>query len=452
VQGKASVRGIDCSESSGALYRKLKPGPGMDASEVAGHQRARIHSAMLELVAERGYDAVTVRDLARAAGVSTRSFYKHYSSKEQCFLRVHQLITHRVLRVFEISRKGTSREEGIRLSVEAIMCAWASEPKAARLLCVDAYAAGSAALKQADWARRSIEAAIDESFGDKPKASGSSLVTEAIVAGINSATRHYLLDGQALPDPQLCDALTSWVIACYDGFLRLDELTRIPTPADLELNASPANVTSQDEHRWDAMSSKGDVIALLSVAARLAATESYQSLSMSKFIEAAGVSRRTFNANFSSMEECFLTALESKAIDAMAYVQEASEGGSTPEEGVYRAVVALCDRVESDTAFASLCFDASVVSGMPKMRSQQALIRNLAYLVTGRLATVRPVDRLRVQVSVGSVWGVIQNQVTMGRTRGLLRKAPLLTYLLLTPTVGPSAAMKAVHREHVLTT
>ncbi|HET7589657.1 MAG TPA: helix-turn-helix domain-containing protein, partial [Solirubrobacterales bacterium] len=64
-------------------YGKLSPGPGKPATEVAAHQRARIHSAMVELAADRGYKAVTVRDLARLAGVSSRAFYKHFNGKEE---------------------------------------------------------------------------------------------------------------------------------------------------------------------------------------------------------------------------------------------------------------------------------------------------------------------------------------------------------------------------------
>ena len=168
-------------------------------------------------------------------------------------------------------------------------------------------------------------------------------------------------------------------------------------------------------------------MALLNTAARFATTGSYDGLSLGKFVKSAGVSRRTFNANFSGLEECFLAVLDLKTIDAMACVREASQGGSTPEESIYRAVGALCDRVARDTAFANLCFNASVVAGVPKMRYVQALIADLARLVADHLQAVRPVGRFRVQTSVGSVCGVIQHQVSAGKSQELLRMAPLLT-------------------------
>jgi len=56
--------------SSPTSYAKLHPGPGWTREQAASHQRARIYAAMIELVAERGYGAVTVRELVRFAGVS----------------------------------------------------------------------------------------------------------------------------------------------------------------------------------------------------------------------------------------------------------------------------------------------------------------------------------------------------------------------------------------------
>jgi TetR/AcrR family transcriptional regulator len=413
MQGKALARGSACGEPTGVLYPKLKPGPGKDAAQVADHQRARIHSAMLDLVAENGYNAVTVRGLSRAAGVSTRSFYKHYSSKDQCFLRILQLSTQRVLRLLEFPRERTTGE-GIQSSIEPIVDALVSEPKTARLLCVDAYAAGPIAFEHAESGRRSMEMAIDERLGEKPDTSRPSFAAEAIVAGAYSAIRSYSLEEQKEPPPR--------------------------------------KASDRDQKVGDIEASKGDRTALLNAAVKLATAESYQTLTLSKLIKAAGVSRRTFGANFSSLDECLLRALELRAADPIARVREAGESGLDPEESTYRAVATLCRRIERDKSFATLCFDASVAPGITRMCFQQAMIDELALTVAARLETTQRVDQPSVRVAVGSIWGVIQNQVTSGTAYGLLRKAPALTNLLLAPIIGSSAAMGPVNPEHAWTT
>jgi AcrR family transcriptional regulator len=141
---------------------RLKPGPGRRPAEVADHQQGRIRAGLLEIVAERGYAAVTVRGVAARAGVSTRSFYQHYPNKEACSLSVHQLVVRQVLGAIEgADLDGCKGDQCLRAVVRAIR-EWASDPRAAHLMLIDAYSAGLPALKQARLAGRSIEARVRE--------------------------------------------------------------------------------------------------------------------------------------------------------------------------------------------------------------------------------------------------------------------------------------------------
>ena len=64
---------------------------------VAQHQRVRIHGAMVQAVAADGYDAVSVRQVIALAGVSRRSFYEQFASKQECFLATFDVIVRRQL-------------------------------------------------------------------------------------------------------------------------------------------------------------------------------------------------------------------------------------------------------------------------------------------------------------------------------------------------------------------
>src|SRR5688572_29859288 len=44
--------------------------------------RAAIRDAFIELVLERGYESVTVEDIADRADVARANFYKHYADKD----------------------------------------------------------------------------------------------------------------------------------------------------------------------------------------------------------------------------------------------------------------------------------------------------------------------------------------------------------------------------------
>ncbi len=51
-----------------------------------------ILKASLSLFAQRGYDAVSVRDIAKAAAVSEAALYKHFKGKEEMALYIFRLV------------------------------------------------------------------------------------------------------------------------------------------------------------------------------------------------------------------------------------------------------------------------------------------------------------------------------------------------------------------------
>jgi AcrR family transcriptional regulator len=55
-------------------------------SESSAEQRQRLLRATAELVAKRGYTAVTLELIAERCDVSLKTFYRQFSSKEECFI------------------------------------------------------------------------------------------------------------------------------------------------------------------------------------------------------------------------------------------------------------------------------------------------------------------------------------------------------------------------------
>ena len=206
------------AESSQAQFTKVSPGPGRQPAEVAAHQRARVHSAMIELVAQRGYGGVTLQDLASVAKVSSRAFYEHFGGKEDCFLRTQELVVRAAAKRILAAQAGERDwEERLRLAFRAFVREIEHEPAAARLALVEIYADGSAARIHARRAERIFESMLADSFRHAPDGIPvSPLASGGRVAGIATVVRRQLLSDEPKVSPGLADDLLDWVLGCRE--------------------------------------------------------------------------------------------------------------------------------------------------------------------------------------------------------------------------------------------
>lgn len=85
-------------EPRGDLFEaELAPGAplprgrhGIPADLVDAHQRRRLVAAMSEALAEHGYARVTAEHVSERAGVSSRTFYKHFGNLWECLLAAYE--------------------------------------------------------------------------------------------------------------------------------------------------------------------------------------------------------------------------------------------------------------------------------------------------------------------------------------------------------------------------
>jgi AcrR family transcriptional regulator len=66
--------------------RPVQANPGGRREEKRRQTHARLFEEAMRLFRERGFDAVAVGDIAKAAGVSVPTFYAHYESKDHLIL------------------------------------------------------------------------------------------------------------------------------------------------------------------------------------------------------------------------------------------------------------------------------------------------------------------------------------------------------------------------------
>lgn len=437
--GEAPMTAADDGRLAGSQYRKLRPARGRPARKVAAHQRARIHGAMIELAAENGYDGVTVRQLVRRAGVSTRAFYQHFETKEQCSLSLYDLLMARTARRIAASHRGERDwRERLRLAFVAFAREVAEEPRAARFVLLEAPGVGPDALRRSGHASDVFGAMLKECLSRAPdEVELPPLVIRGIVAGLTRIARARLLDGREAELPGLAEEMLGWVLC-------------IRNEAASELGLTPTVVAARadgdDLGGIDRKVLDDDRALILSAAARLGASGGYDELSIPRIRAAAGVSRKSFDAHFDSVKDCFLDALELRT--ALALADAASQGaGRTWPAGVYRTLLALCAHIARDPERARVVFIEVFAAGPDGVRHRAHLVTNVAeYVVASAPMDQRPTP-LAAEASVGAVWGILHHQIVTENAQRLPRLAGTLSYLVLAPVVGAHAASQAILEE-----
>jgi len=433
-------------EPSEALYRKLSPGPGRPAREVALHQRARIHGAMVEIVGERGYRAVTVRELARLAGVSTRAFYEHFDGKEDCFLRTYEVVVQRAAgRIVAAQRGERDWEPRLQCAFSAFAEEIEGKPHAGRLALVETLAVGPLALEQMRRAEGMFEAMVGESFAKAPdEVATPALIVKGIVAGVGGVARTRLLEDGERELPDIAEELMEWALSYRcEAAAEIGGLDSGPAPSSPAggLEASAAAERESD-------GTLGDERALiLSAVAKLAATDGYWQLTVPRIRSAAGVSRRSFDAQFESVEDCFLAALELRVERALSQAKRAYVEAPSWPLGIHRALGALCDRIARDPVLGRLGFAEAFAPGLDSMRRRESIMASISALFRESApAELRP-SELTAEASVAAIWGILHYYVGSGQAQRLGQVVPVLSYLALAPALGAPVAADALLRE-----
>jgi AcrR family transcriptional regulator len=120
----------------------------LDAQTVRASQRERLIRAMLETVAEHGYDATTVPEVVATARVSRNAFYEFFSDKTDCFIAACDEEATDLLRTIVAFADEPSWLETMRLAVRAYLRWWAQRPAFSRAYFIGLPAAGDKAIAQ----------------------------------------------------------------------------------------------------------------------------------------------------------------------------------------------------------------------------------------------------------------------------------------------------------------
>ena len=418
-------------DSDSLRARRLRPGPGKTREEVEQNQRERIYGAMIALVAEKGYEATTLVDLAELSGVSSRTFYGLFESKQACFAAALQNMI--MLAVGTATQIGSDTqlggwEEQSRAGSRAFAEMVVAQPAAAKACLIEAFAAGPDVVAPLEAAIAGFEALARMIIAQVPeRAAMPDEILAAYIGGLEEIVRMRLLSGEedALPDlmDQLWDLISSYV----------------PPPDPLRL-AERVPVTAAES--LDAHDNAERAIRAFAVEA---AEKGYAATTVADILARAQMSATTFYDQFGGKEDAMLAAIDSAGAHIGAAMRPAMRRAPDWPAAVRAAIGGVFNFLASRPALARLVLVDAYVAGPEALKRRVGYLLPLeALLAEGRERTgVAP--EITEELMNGVFFSLSRRRISSDGSQALPALAPLCTYLALAPYLGAEEACEAAN-------
>jgi AcrR family transcriptional regulator len=386
-------------KSGGERYRRLPTGAhGIDPEEVKRDQRERLQSAIVELIAERGYRAVRILDLTKLARVSRPTFYSLFDDKEELLLAAYDEIAQRtaktVIAAYEVKDAGDAPNGRVQAAIRAFAELAVGAPEATSLMVLGAFGAGPKAIERRNRTLEALERSISVSRdgassgaavgaggrrrevkagaqADTGKESGEDLTVKVILGGIREVTAARLRQGRVDELPGLAGELATWA-ACYPVKLPagLRVAHRHPHgPGGSDETTTPAAAGSPSERALRAEGRlpsgrhdlprqfivKNQRERIVDATASIVAEKGLASLTIPEIARRANVSHQTFYEMYPTKHDAFLGTQKVGLHQALGVTIAAYEENEEDwPRGVAAGLRALLGYLASEPAHAHL--------------------------------------------------------------------------------------------------
>jgi AcrR family transcriptional regulator len=193
---------------------------GLPSEFVARNQRERLLTALVQIVAEHGYNATTITRIIEGAGVTSRTFYRYFDTVEECYLAALDAVSD-LLAAHLAEAYGSERDWSlkIRASIAALLDFFAASPELARLCLVEPFVAGPAISRRYQEAIERLTPFLRE--GRELRGDGAAPIPDTTERGLlgsmGSQIGRKISAGEAADLPDLLPDLAQFALTPYLG-------------------------------------------------------------------------------------------------------------------------------------------------------------------------------------------------------------------------------------------
>jgi AcrR family transcriptional regulator len=226
------AKGKQAGEDPAPGLARLPPGRhGLSREFVAKNQRDRLTAGMIATVAEHGFHEATITQIAAAAGVSRRTFYGYFSSKEECFFDTFgQLADHLEAAMSAAGEPGAEWPQRVLAKLTAMLETFAANPDLARFALIAPPNAGGDIAARYRELLDSLFAILVEGRPSSPDVrEPSRAVTDGLLGGIVALVVRKVKAGEGEQLAELAPDLLELFLTPYYGQEQAVRLAHTPS-------------------------------------------------------------------------------------------------------------------------------------------------------------------------------------------------------------------------------
>lgn len=201
---------------------------GLSPEFVARNQRERLIAGLIQVLYDVGYHETTVSLIGRRAAVSKSDFYKHFESKDDCFVAAYDVAVERIREQVVAACEAAEEKawpERVRAAIGALLDLFDEEPALASIALVEGLRAGRDVYDR-------YQAALDSLVGvlgrgaPRPQVGDEApeATDEAVIGGIASLLGRRILAGEGERLSVLFPEILEFTLSPYLG---VEEARRI---------------------------------------------------------------------------------------------------------------------------------------------------------------------------------------------------------------------------------
>ena len=223
--GDATGRPPSASGTTSTPMPQLRSSRSLSREERTANRRLRILYAAAQLAEQKGYNATTIADITRLAGVDGRTFYDAFADKQDAFMAVHELGVQQVMSATAGAFfTGTSWPDRMWAAGSAFTGFLESNPMIAHVGFVETYAVGPGAVQRVEDSHVTFTIFLQEGYQQDRARRPPRLALEAIVTSVFELIYR---DARNSSQPRVSGMLGAMLFLTLAPFLGSQEANRV---------------------------------------------------------------------------------------------------------------------------------------------------------------------------------------------------------------------------------